>query len=101
MTSTETTRTSRTVGISEMIVERDTDNVIVTYSLGSCLGVAVFDPVARVGGMIHCMLPLSKIDPVKAQALPAMFVDTGIPALLQACFDLGADRSRLRLSVAG
>ena len=102
MTSTDTTtRANRTVGISEMVVERDTDNVIVTYSLGSCLGVAVYDSVARVGGMIHCMLPLSKIDPAKAQAMPAMFVDTGVPALLQACFDLGADRSRLRLSVAG
>lgn len=97
----DTAQINRIVGISEMIVERGTEHQIITYSLGSCLGVAVYDPVARVGGIIHCMLPLSKIDPAKAQSTPAMFVDTGIPVLLQAAFDLGADRSRLRLCVAG
>lgn len=92
---------NRVIGISEMIVERGTDNMLVTYSLGSCLGVVIYDPTARVGGMIHCMLPLSKIDPVKAQAMPAMFVDTGLPAMLQAALNLGADITRLKLKVAG
>jgi chemotaxis protein CheD len=92
---------NRVIGISEMVVERGSSNVIVTYSLGSCVGVVLYDAVARVGGLIHCMLPLSKIDPAKAQATPAMFVDTGIPALLQAALDLGADLSRISVKVAG
>jgi len=77
------------------------DDVLVTYSLGSCIGLALFDPVACVGGMIHCMLPLSRIDPTKARANPHMFTDTGVPALVQALFDRGAERKRLVAKAAG
>jgi len=90
-----------TVGISEMLVRSGGEEVLVTYSLGSCVGLALYDPAIRAGGLIHCMLPLSKIDPAKAQAAPAMFVDTGVPALLQALFDLGAEKKRLVAKVAG
>lgn len=90
-----------TIGISEMRVSNCPDDVLITYSLGSCVGLAVYDPVARVGGMIHCMLPLSKIDREAAKAMPGKFVDTGVPALLQAVLDLGAKRSRLVAKVAG
>lgn len=76
-------------------------DVLVTYSLGSCIGLALYDPVARVGGLIHCMLPLSTIDPGRAEESPAMFTDTGVPALLQAVLDLGADKTRLSVKVAG
>ncbi len=71
------------------------------YSLGSCLGITVYDPVAHIGGMIHCMLPVSKIDPEKAQQTPAMFVDTGVPALFQEAYRLGAEKSRMIVKVAG
>ena len=73
-----------TISVSEMMVSNSLDDVLVTYSLGSCVGLSLYDSVACVGGMIHSMLPLSKIDRAKAQAMPAMFADTGIPALLQA-----------------
>lgn len=94
-------RPTHTVGISEMIVTRNPSEVIVTYSLGSCVGVVLYDPVVKVGGMIHCMLPLSKIDEVKAQKAPAMFVDTGVTQMIQDLFNLGADRSRIQARVAG
>lgn len=90
-----------TVGISDLYVACGGDEVIVTYSLGSCVGVTVYDPIVKVGGMIHCMLPLSKTDPVKAQSKPAMFIDTGVPLLLQKVYDLGARRDRLVVKVAG
>lgn len=89
------------VGISEMYVSADPGDRIVTYSLGSCVGVSIYDPVAKVGGMVHCMLPLSKIDPQKAKDKPYMFTDTGVTALLQAAFDLGASRQNLIVKVAG
>lgn len=89
------------VGISEMKVSNKKDDMLITYSLGSCLGLTLFDPEAVVGGMIHCMLPLSKIDKTKAQRTPAMFVDTGVPKLLQKLFDLGATRKNLIAKVAG
>lgn len=89
------------VGISELMVSNLREDVIVTYSLGSCVGVTIYDPVACVGGMIHCMLPLSKIDPEKAQKAPAMFVDTGIPLLFEKAYQLGAQKDRIILKVAG
>ena len=91
----------RIVGISEMIVSRDPKDILITYSLGSCIGVTVYDPETRVGGLIHCMLPLSKIDTEKARKMPCMFVDTGIPALLNRMFEKGAERNRLITKVAG
>ena len=77
------------------------DDVLVTYSLGSCVGLALFDPVAGVGGMIHCMLPLSKIDPDKARLKPYMFVDTGVAAMLGEMYAMGAQRQNLIAKVAG
>lgn len=91
----------RVVGISEMYVSNNPEDRIVTYSLGSCIGVSVYDPVAKVGGIVHCMLPLSKIDPQKAKDKPYMFVDTGVTALLQEVFNLGANRHNLIVKVAG
>jgi chemotaxis protein CheD len=90
-----------TVGISDMRVTNAMSDVFVTYSLGSCVGVTMYDPVAMIGGMIHCMLPMSKIDPAKAQSLPYMFVDTGVSELLTALYKLGAERNRLVTKVAG
>ncbi|MBN2308069.1 MAG: chemotaxis protein CheD [Candidatus Hydrogenedentes bacterium] len=90
-----------TVGISEMKVSDKADDVLVTYSLGSCVGLALHDPARGVGGLIHCMLPLSRIDPAKAKANPMMFTDTGVPQLIQTVLDMGAVRKRLVAKVAG
>jgi len=89
------------IGISDMKVSNKEDDLLITYSLGSCLGLTLHDAVAGVGGMIHCMLPLSKIDKEKAARTPAMFVDTGVPQLLQKMFDLGATRKNIVAKVAG
>jgi chemotaxis protein CheD len=90
-----------TVGISEMMTSSDPEETLITYSLGSCVGLALFDPSTGVGGLIHCMLPLSKIDPAKAGIKPCMFVDTGVPALMQAMLDGGAQRKSIVAKVAG
>ncbi len=90
-----------TVGISDMKVTKNKNDILITYSLGSCVGVSVFDPVAHVGGLIHCMLPLSTANPEKAKVNPYMFADIGIPALLEAVFKLGAKKKNLLVKVAG
>ncbi|MBU8920398.1 MAG: chemotaxis protein CheD [Bacteroidales bacterium] len=77
------------------------DDILVTYSLGSCIGLSVYDPVAKVGGMVHCMLPLSKVDPAKAKTNPHMFTDISIPTLLEELFKRGATRNNLVVKVAG
>ena len=89
------------VGVSEMKVSSRSGDVLVTYSLGSCVGVAAYDPVARVGGMIHCMLPLSRMNRQMAERTPAMFVDTGTRALFEAVCSRGAGKGRIIVKVAG
>ena len=89
------------IGISEMVVSDRGEDVLVTYSLGSCLGLAIYDPEVRVGGMIHCMLPLSRVDEAKAKSEPCMFVDTGLPALLTAMFKRGVQKARAMVYAAG
>lgn len=89
------------VGIAEMAVSNNPAAVLTTYSLGSCLGLALYDPTLRVGGLLHVMLPESSIAREKANAQPCMFVDTGLPALLQQVQNLRADLRRLRVYVVG
>jgi chemotaxis protein CheD len=74
---------------------------LITYALGSCLGITLYDPVARVGGLLHVMLPLSTIDPAKATDNPFMFVDTGVPRLFLDCYRAGAQKQRVVVKVAG
>lgn len=90
-----------TVGVADMVVSADASSIIVTHALGSCLGISVYDPQAKVGGLLHVMLPLSTIDAQKAVAQPLMFVDTGVPRLFMECYRLGAEKKRLKVCVAG
>lgn len=89
------------VGVGDMKVSDKADAVLVTYSLGSCLGVCIYDSVSRVGGLLHYMLPESSIDEAKARQAPFMFGDTGIPLLFKETYRLGAVKNRLRVIVAG
>jgi chemotaxis protein CheD len=94
-------RKSLVVGVADMVVSNDPGAELVTYSLGSCLGITIYDPAKKIGGLFHVMLPDSKIDATKAVNVPFMFMDTGLPRLFHAAYNLGADRSRLAVKVAG
>jgi chemotaxis protein CheD len=74
---------------------------LVTYALGSCLGVCLHDPVAGVAGLLHVMLPTSAVDAARAATSPAMFVDTGVPLLFKECYRRGAAKERLVVKVVG
>lgn len=87
--------------MGELKVSDNRREELITYALGSCLGVTVYDPVASVGGLLHVMLPLSKADPEKALSRPAMFIDTGFDRLLQEMHSLGADPDHFVITVAG
>ena len=89
------------VGVGDCKVSNDREGVLVTYALGSCLAVMIHDPLARVGGLLHFMLPESGLNRAKAQQNPFMFADTGIPLLFQTAYQLGAEKHRLIVSVAG
>lgn len=89
------------VGISERSFSCSPGALVVTHALGSCVGVAIHDPVAKVGGILHYMLPLSSLDLAKAHANPFMFGDSGIPAFFLEAYALGASKERLRVVIAG
>ena len=89
------------VGVADMKVSKQPEQVLVTHALGSCIAVAIYDPVARVGGILHYMLPDSSLDQAKGRENPYMFADTGLPCLFRECYRLGAYKSRLLVKAAG
>jgi len=89
-----------TIAVGDMKTGEKED-LLVTHALGSCLGLMVYDPQEKIGGLLHAMLPLSKINRDKAQANPYMFVDTGVPTLFKTLYEMGAKKSRLIVKAAG
>ncbi len=89
------------VGISDSKASGIGGDMIVTYSLGSCIGVAAHDPVAKVSGILHFQLPDSGLDRAKAARNPCMFADTGLSYLLASMGMLGAARKRLVVRLVG
>lgn len=89
------------VGMGDMLASNDTSALLVTYSLGSCVGVTIYDPVAKVGAMLHAMLPDSSINAERASSRPNMFVDLGLPGMFHAVYALGGVRGRIIVKLAG
>jgi len=93
--------TTHSIGIGECKASNDPADILVTHALGSCIGLMLYDPLARVGGLLHYMLPASSLDPAKGRRKPCLFADTGIPELLRNVYTLGAAKSRLIVMAAG
>ncbi|ERL03627.1 chemotaxis protein CheD [Mitsuokella sp. oral taxon 131] len=86
------------VGMADYKVGR-APATIISYGLGSCIGISMYDPQTKVGGLLHIMLPDSK--QAKQSENPAKFADTGIPLMLDDVMKLGAVRSRIVAKIAG
>jgi len=89
------------VGIADCRISKDKHSWLVTHALGSCVAVAIYDPVVRVAGLLHIMLPESSLDRAKAASQPHLFADTGIPAMFHAAYAMGADKRRLIVRLVG
>lgn len=89
------------VDVGDMKISNKPGDTIITYSLGSCIGVTIFDPIAHVGGILHFMLPDSSINPEKAVENPFKFADTAIPFFFKASYKLGAKKNRMKVIVTG
>ncbi|MGE5561198.1 MAG: chemotaxis protein CheD [Chloroflexota bacterium] len=87
------------VGLGELKLSRSSGDVLACYGLGSCVGVALFDPVAKAGAMVHIMLPDSAL--ARGGATPAKFADTAIPYAIAEIERHGAARARLQIKLAG
>ncbi|MBN7773720.1 chemotaxis protein CheD [Clostridium aminobutyricum] len=87
-----------TVGIAEMGIATGTDQ-LVTYALGSCIGVCLFDKNQKIAGMVHIMLPTAPEAGAKNSIY--RYADTGVPTLLQKMESMGAKKVSLTAKIAG
>lgn len=86
------------VGMADLKVCKCPD-ALTTLGLGSCVGVALYDPVTKVSGLLHCMLPDSTL--IKNNSNIAKFADTGIDELIKQMVALGGNKSRFVAKIAG
>lgn len=85
------------IGIAEYAVG-GAETALVTAGLGSCVGVALHDPDAELGGLVHVMLPAAEEGTGGPEG---KYADTGVAALVAALVDRGADAGALRAKLAG
>lgn len=88
------------VGISDCKVSSDATTQITTYALGSCVGVALYDPEARIAGLLHVLLPNS-LQNIHEEKVVFMFADTGIEQMIREMMMIGAVPQRLTAKIAG
>lgn len=86
------------VGMADLNVCKSPD-IITTIGLGSCIGLTFYDPVSKIGGLVHYMLPDST--QMRNNSNIAKFADTGIEELLRQVIKAGASRNRLVAKIAG
>lgn len=84
------------VGLGEVKVLRGPEGVLVAYGLGSCVGVILHDPEARVGGMAHVVLPGGRDDENEAR-----YADRAIPLLMERVQSRGGRVQRAWVKIAG
>jgi chemotaxis protein CheD len=88
------------VGLGEIRVTRDPAAVLVSFGLGSCVAVCAYDLAARVGGMMHVVLPYCN-NKDSAQKFPGKYADIGMPLLIRGLENHGAARTRIQVKIAG
>ena len=86
-----------TIGIADMKMARG-EGVLITYALGSCIGICLYDPVIRLGALVHIMLPINM---ETNRTSPFKYADTGIRMTLDRMVKMGAQRSRIVAKIAG
>lgn len=93
--------TSVVVGVSDCRFSEHPDTILVTYALGSCIAVSIYDPGLKMGGLLHYMLPESSPHGQKGQQNPFMFADSGIAAMLRTLTQKGLNPRRAVVKLAG
>lgn len=87
-----------TVSISDMKISRKRGELLITHSLGSCLGLSAWDAAAGVGGLIHCLLPRASSPDVKN---PFMYVNLGVPRMIRKMVSMGCTKGSMVFKAAG
>ena len=90
-----------TVKLADFTSADNPNDTLVVYGIGSTLAVILYDEGAKIGGILHFMLPSSESGAPKARDYLGMFADSGVPQLIKACVELGARRDALSARLAG
>jgi chemotaxis protein CheD len=90
-----------TIGVADLKISGDVTDVLITYALGSCLGITVYDIKLKRAGLLHCMLPDSNLDRNKAAGNPFLYVDSGMKTMLDDFYRRGSRKHDLLIRVAG
>jgi chemotaxis protein CheD len=93
--------TALVVGVADLGIARAPAVRITTFALGSCIGVTVFDPLLRLGGLLHYLLPQPGEHQPPVGRRFAMYATTGVPVLLRRLATLGLAKERAIVCVAG
>ena len=89
--------TKLTIGIADMKFAQHSGTLI-TYALGSCIGICLYDPVIKLGGLLHIMLPLNM---ETGRKNPLKYADTGMAEMIRQMEAMGANRARIVAKIAG
>jgi chemotaxis protein CheD len=89
------------VGLGEKAISRSPDDILVAYGLGSCIGITMVDPVSRVAGLVHAVLPKASDGMENTDSNPYKYVESGIESLIMALVKEGANKTRLVTRIAG
>ena len=86
------------VGMGEVVVSAVPSVVLTCIGLGSCIAVCAYDSVAKIGGMVHIVLPEHRGDNPESFS---KYADTGVPLMLAKVVKSGGDKNRLVVKIAG
>jgi chemotaxis protein CheD len=87
------------VSLAELKLSADVSRYLVCYGLGSCIGLCAYDPVLKLAGMAHIVLP--KSHPGTTTENGTKFADIAVPTLLGEMYKNGALKTRLVVKLAG
>lgn len=93
----ETKDGKQIIGIADMKMAKGSGTLI-TYALGSCIGICLYDPLTKVGALVHIMLPLNM---ETGRTHPMKYADTGVRETLKMMESMGASRARITAKIAG
>lgn len=89
------------VGVGDLAISNNPSVVLSSYALGSCIGIVGYNPETLAGGILHFMLPDSRLSTEKAKKQPSMFADTGITAFMKGFEELGNEPQKMNFFITG
>jgi chemotaxis protein CheD len=92
---------TKVIGVADCGVSNDVTDRLTTYALGSCIAVTVYDPIVKVGGLLHFLLPDQTADTPRGRDNPFVYADTGMTLMIDNCLRFGAVKRRLQIYAAG